>query len=180
MTSHREKEILHRGKYLQLCEREGWEWVERVGCSGVVIIVPLTEAEELVLIDQCRVPVGRRVVEFPAGLVGDREAAEESLETAAQRELIEETGFRAARMTKLAFGPPSAGLSPESVDFFLAAGLSRVGEGGGDETEDIAVTVVPLSEVDSWLERKLAEGCLVDPKVYAGLYLLGTHLRNSQ
>jgi ADP-ribose pyrophosphatase len=137
------------------------------------MILPLTESAETILIDQYRVPLGKRVVEFPAGLVGDSEAAEESLETAALRELIEETGYSAARMERVASGPPSAGLSPESVDIFLATGLRKVGEGGGDETEDIEVALVPLSEVDSWLEKKIAEGCAVDPKVYAGLYLLG-------
>ncbi|HKY63326.1 MAG TPA: NUDIX hydrolase [bacterium] len=172
MASDREKKILHRGKYLQLCAGGGWEWVERVGCSGVVMILPLTEGGEAVLIDQFRVPLAKRVIEFPAGLVGDREAAEESLETAALRELEEETGFTAEEITRVAFGPPSAGLSPESVDIFLATGLTRVGEGGGDETEDIEVAVVPLKEVDRWLEKKIAEGCLVDPKVYAGLYFI--------
>ncbi len=172
MAPNREKKILYRGKYLQLCESEGWEWVERVGCNGVVMILPLTEAGEAVLIDQYRVPLGKRVVEFPAGLVGDCEASEESLETAALRELEEETGFTAEWLTRVAFGPPSAGLSPESVDVFLATGLSRVGEGGGDETEDIEVAVVPLAEVEGWLEKKIAEGCLIDPKVYAGLYFL--------
>ncbi|HKX12735.1 MAG TPA: NUDIX hydrolase [bacterium] len=180
MASNREKKILHRGKYLQLCESEGWEWVERVGCSGVVMILPLTQAGEAVLIDQYRLPLGKRVVEFPAGLVGDNGAADESLETAALRELEEETGFTAAGMSRVAFGPPSAGLSPESVVIFLATGLSRIGEGGGDDTEDIEVAVVPLAEVDGWLEKKVSEGCLIDPKVYAGLYFLKNHRRNNQ
>ena len=179
MASKREKEILHRGKYLQLCRSDRWEWVERVGCSGVVILLPLTEAGEVVLIDQYRMPVQKRVVEFPAGLVGDLDAAEESLETAAQRELIEETGYRAARLIRVGGGPPSAGMSPESVDIFVATGLTKVGEGGGDATEDIAVSLVPRNEVDVWLEKKAAEGCLIDPKVYAGLYWLDKFARSS-
>lgn len=177
MASNREKEILYQGKYLQLCRSENWEWVERIGCSGVVVILPLTDKGEVVLIEQFRVPVQKRVIEFPAGLVGDLEAADESLETAAQRELIEETGFSAGRLTRLVEGPPSAGMSPESIDIFVATELTKVGEGGGDETEDITVSLVPLAEVDAWLEKKSVEGYLIDPKVYAGLYLLERHRR---
>lgn len=180
MASKREKEILYRGKYLQLCRSDRWEWVERVGCSGVVILLPVTDAGEVVLIDQYRMPVAKRVVEFPAGLVGDLDAADESLETAAQRELLEETGYRAARLTRVAEGPPSAGMSPETVDIFIASDLTKVGEGGGDATEDIAVSLIPRNEIEAWLQKKSSEGCLIDPKVYAGLYWLDKFFKDQR
>jgi ADP-ribose pyrophosphatase len=53
---------------------------------------------------------------------------------------------------------------------YLAENAQRVGEGGGDETEDIVVHLVPLDKADAWLERQRQSGLHVDPKVYAGLY----------
>ena len=58
------------------------------------------------------------------------------------------------------------------VTYFRATGLTRVGSGGGDETEDIIVHVVPLGEVPAFLTAKLAAGMLIDPKVFVGLYLV--------
>src|SRR5699024_4333041 len=86
------------------------------------------------------------------------------------RELEEETGYRPGRLTRVAGGPPSAGLSNEHMDFFYAEGLTRVGAGGGDETEQIQPHVIALTDVCDWLQAREAEGVLVDPKVYAGLY----------
>jgi ADP-ribose pyrophosphatase len=56
------------------------------------------------------------------------------------------------------------------VTLFVARGLRRVHAGGGTEHEDIHVHEVPLAEVPAWLQQKAAEGMLIDPKVYAGLY----------
>ena len=78
-------------------------------------------------------------------------------EPAARRELLEETGYEAGALTKLAHGPPSAGFSSEVVTLFHATGLKRVHE-------------VPMEEVVAWLAGKQGEGVLIDPKVYAGLF----------
>jgi ADP-ribose pyrophosphatase len=56
------------------------------------------------------------------------------------------------------------------MTFFLATGLTRVGEGGGDENEDITVHVVPLQDASRWLAAQEAAGKLLDPKIYAGLW----------
>jgi ADP-ribose pyrophosphatase len=113
----------------------------------------------------------RRIIELPAGLAGDSlEQFGEPLVEAALRELLEETGYSAGEMVLLTSGPPSAGLATEIVSFFLARQLRRTSAGGGDHQEDIVVHEVPLSEIDAWLKNKAAEGLLVDPKVYAGLY----------
>ncbi|MFO1462384.1 MAG: NUDIX hydrolase [bacterium] len=166
------KQVLYRGKYLQLCRSEHWEWVERVNCSGVVMMVARTPQGKVLLVEQYRIPLGKAVIEFPAGLVGDRCGAGEELLEAARRELLEETGYEAERWTRLGEGPPSAGLSPETITIFLAEGLRKVGEGGGDDTEEIRVHEVPMEEIDAWLEQRRAEGLAIDPKVYAGLYFL--------
>ncbi|MCB9697590.1 MAG: NUDIX hydrolase [Alphaproteobacteria bacterium] len=166
-------EVLASGKYLRLVRRDGWEWAERTNTSGVVVIAALTPAGEVLLVEQDRMPVGARVLEMPAGLAGDVEGAEdEALAEAARRELVEETGWDAERMEEVTGGPVSAGMTSETLTFFRATGLRRVGDGGGDASEDIVVHAVPLGEVEGWIRARQAEGVLVDPKVYAGLFFL--------
>jgi ADP-ribose pyrophosphatase len=143
-----------------------------------VVLVAVTAEGRLLLTEQHREPVGGPVIELPAGLVGDRpDEADEDLATAARRELLEETGYEARQIRPLAAGPPSAGLSSEVVTFLLAADLRRVGPGGGDEHEAITVHEVPLAGVPDWLAGQARAGRLVDPKVYAGLYLLSVDSR---
>ena len=161
---------LGRGRFLRLVERRGWEFVERPGVTGIVVLVAVTAEGELLLVEQHREALAATVVELPAGLVGDE--GEERLEQAAARELEEETGFTAERFEELAAGPPSAGLSTEIVTFLRAHGLRRVGAGGGVGGEEIAVRAVPLAVVDGWLRARAAAGALVDPKVWTGLYFL--------
>ncbi|KAA9130947.1 NUDIX hydrolase [Marinihelvus fidelis] len=165
------------GRYLALDERGSWEYATRVNAHAVAVIVPVTEANELVLVEQFRVPVQCRTIELPAGLVGDGADPDEPLEPAAHRELLEETGFRAATMQRFLDCPSSAGMTDEAITFFLATGLTRVAEGGGDETEDITVHVVPLEDMDEWLAARLRQGLMLDPKLYAALYWLGDRRR---
>ena len=159
---------LGEGKFLRLVRRGRWEYCERTNATGIVCMVAVTKAGELILVEQRRAPVRRRVVELPAGLSGDVKG--DTLRRAANRELFEETGYRARRLEHLGDMPPSAGLSNEIVTMYRATGLKKVGEGGGDETESIKVHLVPLDEVPAWLERKVRRGALVDAKVYAGLW----------
>ena len=69
-------------------------------------------------------------------------------------------------------GPSSAGMSNEIIAFARASGLTRVGPGGGDDSEDIIVHEVPRTEAAAWLCQKAAEGYAIDPKLYAGLYFV--------
>ena len=165
--------VSYSGKYIKVVNQNGWEYVKRVNCSGIAVIVALTEKSEVLLVEQFRIPVNNNVIEFPAGLVGDlKESPDELIETAAQRELIEETGFKAEKIEFLMKGPPSAGLSSEILTFFKATGLKKIGEGGGDHTESITLYKIPITGVDNFLSSKIKEGVLVDPKVYAGLYFI--------
>lgn len=163
---------LHQGRYLSLIERDRWEFVSRSNARCVVALVAVTPAREIVLVEQYRKPVESNVIELPAGLVGDLTDPDEPLLVAAARELEEETGFVAAEMELLMECPSSAGMSDEVISFVLARGLTRVGPGGGDASENIEVHVVPLSEVDGWLARQQAAGKPLDPKIYAALYWL--------
>lgn len=159
-----------KGRYLGICERDGWEFATRTNATGVVVIVPLTTRGEVVLVEQFRIPVNAPVIELPAGLVGDHDDSDEPVAIAAQRELREETGFRAGRLTHLFNCPSSAGMSDERLDIFLATELVREGAGGGDGSEDITVHVVPLDEINTWLASALRAGKALDPKIYAALY----------
>ena len=165
--------VHYRGRFLGLQEREGWEYAFRTNASGVVVLVPVTDTGELVLVEQHRTPVSGRVIELPAGLAGDTGNRDENLETAAQRELIEETGYRAGFLDELLTCPSTPGMSDEIVTIFFAGGLERVGPGGGDGNEDITVHHVPLESATQWLETRMAEGIMVDPKIYAGLFWAG-------
>jgi ADP-ribose pyrophosphatase len=165
--------IMAEGKYLRLVARGHWEYAERTTATGAVAIVAITDSRRLVLVEQFRIPVGAPMIELPAGLAGDVVMPEpESLATTAQRELLEETGYEAAQMRLLAAGPTSAGLSSEVVTFFHATGLKKIHEGGGDPHERITVHEQSLETVDDWLRERASHGTLVDPKIFAGLYLV--------
>jgi ADP-ribose pyrophosphatase len=168
-----ETKELHTGKYLRLVDQEGYEYVHRVGCSGVAVIVAVTNDDEVILVDQYRPAVGKSVVEIPAGLVGDEaDFAGEAMSEGAARELEEETGYRPGKMELVTVAPPSPGMSSEMVHFYRASDLTKVGEGGGNEFEDINVHLVGRSDVDQWLKKREAEGFLVDAKVYSCLYFV--------
>lgn len=162
----------YSGRYLSMLERDGWEFASRSNASGVVVLIPVTAAGEIVFVEQYRKPVGSSVIELPAGLVGDNADPGETILEAAGRELIEETGYQASSLKVLMECPSSAGMSDEIVSFVLARGLNRVGPGGGDDSEDIEVHVVPLSGADDWLQSRQQGGTPLDPKIYAALYWL--------
>jgi ADP-ribose pyrophosphatase len=159
------------GKHIRLVKQGKWEFAQRKGVSGIVAILAVTDDLKLVLVEQFRMPVGKNVIELPAGLAGDVAGSEtEELATAAARELMEETGYEARDMTYLAVGVPSAGITDEVITLFRATGLRKTGEGKGDGSEQITLHEVPLAQVEQWLEQKVKEGHLIDLKVYSGLY----------
>ena len=65
------RKVLAETRYLRLVDDDGWTFVERANARAVVVIVPLTAERRLLFVEQYRVPLGRNVIEFPAGLVGD-------------------------------------------------------------------------------------------------------------
>lgn len=160
-----------RGTHLSLRKRGRWEFVSRPNCTGVVAIVALTELDELVLIEQYRPAVGHPVLEIPAGLVGDEQGlGNEQQLSAACRELKEETGYIASSWTKVAEGPPSAGLSDEVVAFFMARDLARSGSGGGVGDEQITVHLTTRDGLVGLIAQFQSCGGLVDPKVFAAAW----------
>ncbi len=169
--SDSDKKIAWEGNYIRAVTRGRWEFVERKNITGIVGMIPVTDDGRLVLVAQHRPAVGGTVIELPAGLVGDIEdQRDELMETAAARELVEETGYQAGKMTRMCSGVASAGITSEEMTFFLATELEKVGPGGGDESEDIVVHEVPIDEVRAYLDDCRAGGMVVDLKIYAGLY----------
>lgn len=162
-------ETVYEGKWLRLKKRGRWEYAERTNQGGMaVIIVAATPDDKLLFVEQHRVPIDGKTIEMPAGLVD----AGESLERTAERELLEETGWQAARVEVLMAGPTSSGMSNERVAFVRASGLTRVHAGGGDSCEDIIVHEVPVADAPRWLSEKMAEGYALDAKLWAGLWML--------
>ncbi|MBN1521318.1 MAG: NUDIX hydrolase [Candidatus Aureabacteria bacterium] len=177
MKSGRKKsdaiEILSEGRVTRYVRRDGWEYIDRTNCSHAVFLLAVTDDKRILLVEQFRPPLGKNVIELPAGLVADREGdAEESIERAALRELEEETGYRAKKITKVLEGPISAGLSSEIGTLVRAEGIAKVSSGGGSDDESIFVHEVPVSSVENWLEKSRRRGILVDPKIYTALYFI--------
>jgi ADP-ribose pyrophosphatase len=157
------EETVWEGRYLAVKRRGKWEYVSRSRGIGAAVILALDEGE-VILIEQYRVPLGRNCLELPAGLVGD-DTEGEAAEAAAIRELEEETGYRAAAMTDLGRFHSSPGMTSEGFTLLRAEGLTRVGEGGGVEGEEIVVHRVRLGEVPAFVAAKRAEGCAIDVKL---------------
>lgn len=183
------KKILWEGRFLRsvllkyqvrcnssnCLEERDWESVERVNCSGIVGVVPITDDGQVILIKQFRPPINGYVIELPAGLCDIGESPEE----AAQRELIEETGYAAGRMRFLVKGPMSSGSSSEMLTVFLASDLAYVGIGRRDETENIEVMKVPSENLASSLLKMQSDGSIIDLKIN-GLVEMANILLNQE
>lgn len=164
---------LYTGKFLALIQEGHWEYVDRLNATGAVLLVAVSEAQKVLLVEQYRIPIHARTIELPAGLIGDDSgSAKESALAAARRELLEETGYAAGQLEQLTHGPACSGMGTEISTFFYATKLQRIGAGGGVAREAITVHEVPLTEVHAWLEARARSGVMIDPKVYAGLYFI--------
>jgi len=166
-----EAKQLFEGKHVLVLERDGWQFVERKKGKSAVVILAVTDDDRVIFVEQFRRPVNARVIDFPAGLVGDEAGHDDPAETA-KRELLEETGYSCSRVERLTSGPTSPGITSETVAFYAASGLEQHGAGGGVGGEDIAVHRIPRDAVGDWLKRKHGEGILIDVKVWAGLWWL--------
>lgn len=137
---------------------------EIVEHPGAVAIVALHDDASVMMIDQYRHAVGRRLRELPAGLLDT--AGEEPVSTA-RRELVEEVGCTAQEWSVLVDVVSSPGFSDEAVRVFLARGLTEIGRpaGGDDEEADLSVVRVPLTDA----VRQVLAGEIVNASTVAGL-----------
>lgn len=151
------------GRYIAAKRRGKWEYVSRTRNVHAAVILAF-DAGHVLLVEQYRVPLGCNCLELPAGLVGD-DIEGEAADSAAIRELEEETGYRATRMVDLGRYCSSPGMVSESFTLLRAEGLRRVGAGGGIDGEDIVVHRVPVEDVHLFVAEKRAEGCAIDVKL---------------
>ena len=156
-------EVMWAGKYVRALRRGRWEYVSRTNDIRAVVILAEFEGK-VILIEQHRMPIGGRCIELPAGLVGD-EDRNATIENTATKELEEETGFTGTEVTRLGDFHASPGMVSESFTLVRVDGVSRCGEGGGTEHEDIKVHLVARSDIADFIASKRAEGVAVDVKL---------------
>ena len=164
MKTEQAETIVWQGKFVTAKTRGKWEYVSRSRGIRAAVILAIDAEDHVLLVEQYRVPLGRRCIELPAGLIGDGDAGEDDA-TAALRELEEETGYHAARMESLGEFWSSPGMVTESYTLFRAHCLRRTGPGGGTEGEDITVHRVPRQEVAARVAAWRAQGFAIDTKL---------------
>ena len=160
-----------QGKYIEVRKVGTWEYAARIGNMDAAVILAVTDARELVLVEQYRVAHGRRCIELPAGLIGDTGPGDTAA-AAAARELHEETGFEAATWEAIGAFATSPGMSSEMFTLFRASGLTRTGTGGGVDNEDITVHVVAIAEMAAFLGEQRRAGLIIDCRLVVALGLL--------
>ncbi|MXO66795.1 NUDIX domain-containing protein [Altererythrobacter endophyticus] len=158
------------GDWITAKKRGRWEYVSRVRNIRAAVILAL-DGDDVILVEQYRVPLGRNCMELPAGLVGDLESeADESAFAAAARELEEETGYRAQQWDNLGEYFSSPGMVSESFTLLKATQLDRIGNGGGVDGENITVHRVKRGDLNRFCAEQRAMGKAMDVKL---LLLLG-------
>jgi ADP-ribose pyrophosphatase len=172
-----ESRIAFEGQFLRV-------FVDRVRCPdghiapreylrhpGAVMMIPLLDDGRIVLERQYRYPLRRSFIEFPAGKID----AGESLLGCAQRELAEETGYRASTWTYFGGFHNAIGYCDEQIHVYLAEGLSR-GDAVTDDGEVLEVFTATPSQLLGWI----ADGAVTDVKTMIGAYWLDQHLRGER
>lgn len=144
--------------------------LEIIRHPGAAAIVPLNEANEVLLLKQYRHAIGGDLWEIPAGTFEDGEAPL----VCAQRELGEETGHMAATWTRLGAITPVPGYSDERIQLFLARDLTPTRQ-KLDPDEIVEVHKVPLNQVIAMI----AGGRIEDAKTIAGIFLTLNRLKGA-
>jgi ADP-ribose pyrophosphatase len=142
---------------------------ETIQHPGAVAILPLVDEDRVCLIRNYRVAVDKTLIELPAGTL---EPGEEPAATA-HRELIEETGYRAASIEKLREFTMSPGILNERMHLYLATDLT-LGAMALEAGEQIDTFVVPWNEA----MQMVFDGSIEDAKTLVGLMHFD-HLRRS-
>ena len=167
------EEVMWSGQWITAKKRGRWEYVSRARGIKAAVILPI-DGDHVVLVEQYRVPHGGRVLELPAGLICDEDHYEgEDPLAAAKRELVEETGYDAAEWTDCGTYLSSPGMTGESFTLLKATALTKVGEGGGTDAEDITVHRLKISELPQRVAEFREQGVAIDVRV---LTLLGAFL----
>jgi len=164
-----EAETLFRHRLFEL-RREALEASDRSARREALVldaphwvnVVALDRDDELLLVRQWRFGIAAPTLEIPGGMVED-----ESPLAAAARELLEETGHRAATWRQLGEVDPNPAFLTNRCTTFLATDLERLGEPEGDGEEEIRIERAPLAEIP----RLVASGAIRHSLVIAAFYL---------
>jgi ADP-ribose pyrophosphatase len=164
------EQVMWEGRFITAKTRGRWEYVGRARGIRAAAIIALDDdpdgTRHVILVSQYRVPLSRFCLEIPAGLIGDYAGEEgEDAATAAARELEEETGYRAASLEVLGEFYSSPGMVSECFTLLKATGLSRVGDGGGTEGENITVHRVALRDLARFVAEWRRAGHAVDVRI---------------
>lgn len=170
-----DSEVLLKGRFFTLKRDhvrlpDGKESVrEYIEHPGAVMIIPVLPDGDVVLERQFRYPVHDLIIEFPAGKIDPGE----SPLMCAQRELLEETGYRANKWAYAGKIYPCIGYSNEVIEVWLAADL-QVGAAKLDEGEFIEIFTAQMNQLEQWC----LDGVLKDAKTLAGLNWLFAYHQN--
>lgn len=160
-------EVVWQGKFITTIKQGRWEYVTRARGIKAAVILAIDDAADgrhILLVEQFRVPLGRPCIELPAGLIGDH-GEDEDAAPAAARELEEETGYSAASWENAGEFYSSPGMVGESFTLMVARDLTKVGDGGGVDSEDIIVHRVPLADVARFIAAQRDAGLAIDVRV---------------
>lgn len=144
----------------------GREYIRHV---GAVCVVAVTDQGQVVVERQCRYPMGKVVLEIPAGKLDSKE--EDPL-SAVRRELREETGAEAKNWISLGEFYPTPAYSDEVIHMYLATGLS-FGEAHRDNDEFLSVELIPFDE----LVNEIQHGRVPDGKTQAAVLRAAYHFQ---
>lgn len=155
-----------------------WEAISRINCSGVVVIIPITDKNEVVLIRQFRPALNNYAIEFPAGLVNPGE----DIISAGIRELIEETGHTSDNVFLFTEGVMSTGINTEKWNVLLATNIKEAPASvrrkhQPDVNENIETLNVPLDNTYDILQGFSLNGDEVDLRIFGLLELAKQKLK---
>jgi ADP-ribose pyrophosphatase len=162
------RKIVHRGRKIQVAVDT---WVAPDGHTvtrdvimhpGAVAVIPVVDARHICLLKNERPVVEETLWEIPAGTLEPNEPPE----VAALRELAEETGYRAAKLERLATIIPSPGVLNERIHLFVASKLTP-GKQELERDEDLEVEIVSFKQALAWA----LDGTIEDAKTLIALLL---------
>ena len=147
------KKLAYNGKRVKVEELEYLNgnkliYREHVKAGNASVILPITDDNKVIMIQEPRTPIGKVILALPAGMIEEGEEADK----AAIRELEEETGYLASNIEFLREYHPSVGYSDEKIKIYLATNMKKTKQ-HLDDGEDINVVEVPFEDLIKMLDK---------------------------